>query len=422
MVHEKDDDGSWPAVASPARRHTACPDDSRSFHAACIRRGLINATAPRPIDGGITSNDICAGVPDAIHLSSQLRNPSPVSPSSLAALSSCSLHAMLTAEHVILRHLLAREPNWVSGSTLAAKLGVSRVTVWQHMEKLRAAGFTFEARRSRGYRLAARPATLHTPLIETLLPVHPRGFSLLVLDEIDSTNDEAVRQLAAGRTVPFAVLARRQTRGRGRFGRVWHSESSSNLYASFGFRPRVEPGRMQTFTLWMGVNICELLTNFTGLTLGIKWPNDLVFEGRKAGGMLTEARVDADQIRDLVFGIGINVNTPAANWPAELARRAVALAELAAKPLDLNRLAAALIGRVMLAYQTFADRRHLDTFADLWNRFDVLRGRTVTLLEGGRRHHGVVSGLDDEGALILRDTHARLHRFRAGEVTLDKTG
>ncbi len=328
---------------------------------------------------------------------------------------------MPTAEHVILRELLAREPNWVSGSALAAKLGMSRVAVWQHMEKLRADGFAFEAQRSRGYRITDRPRALHTALIETQLKVRPRGFSLVVLDTVDSTNDEAARQLATGRPTPFAVLSRRQTHGRGRFGRTWHSQSPGNLYATFAFRPRVEPERMQTFTLWMGVNVCALLENFTRLIPGIKWPNDILFDGRKAGGMLTEARVDADQIRDLVFGLGLNVNSPASSWPDDLARRAVSLAELAGQDLDLNRLAAALIGRVLLAYQNFADADHLKTFADMWNHYDVLRGKPVTLLEAGRRHLGVASGVDDEGALVLRDAHGRMHRFRAGEVTLEKT-
>lgn len=326
---------------------------------------------------------------------------------------------MPTAEHVILRELLAREPNWVSGSVLAAKLGVSRVAVWQHMEKLRNAGFTFEAQRSRGYRITERPGAIYAPLIDTLLKSRPRNFSLLVLDQVDSTNDEAARQLAAGRPTPFAILARRQTRGRGRFGRTWHSDSTTNLYASFAFRPRVEPERMQTFTLWMGLNICELLTNFTGVAPGIKWPNDILFDGRKAGGMLTEARVDADQIRDLIFGLGLNVNNPPGGWPADLSRRAVALANVTGTRQDINRLAAALLGRVLLAYQTFADGEHLKTFADLWHHYDVLRGKTVTLLEGGRRHSGVVHGVDDEGALLLREERGKVHRFRAGEVTLD---
>ncbi|MDO8541217.1 MAG: biotin--[acetyl-CoA-carboxylase] ligase [Opitutaceae bacterium] len=327
---------------------------------------------------------------------------------------------MPTAEHVILRELLAHEPNWVSGAALAARLGVSRVAIWQHMEKLRAAGFMFEAQRARGYRIKERPPALYGALIETQLKVRPRNFSLLVLDQVDSTNDEAARELAAGRPTPFAILSRRQTHGRGRFGRAWHSASTANLYISFAFRPRVEPQRMQTFTLWMGVNVCELLANFTSTRPGIKWPNDILFDGRKAGGMLTEARVDSDQIRDLIFGLGLNVNSTADQWPADLARRAIALSEVTGAPLDLNRLAAALIGRVLLAWQKFADGEHNETFADLWNHYDLLRGKPVTLLEGGHRHRGTVTGLDDEGALLLRDETGRAQRFRAGEVTLEK--
>ena len=327
---------------------------------------------------------------------------------------------MPAPENLILRELLAREPGWVSGGALAARLGMSRVAVWHHMEKLRAQGFGFEAKRSRGYRLAARPGGLHPGLIEAQLKVRPRPFSLVVLDEIDSTNDEAARQLEAGRPAPFAVLARRQTRGRGRFGRRWHSEDNGNLYASFAFRPPLGPDRMQTFTLWMGVNVCELIANFTRLHPGLKWPNDIVFDGRKAGGMLTEARVDADRIRDLVFGLGLNVNSPAGAWPADLARHAVSLAELTGGPLDLNRLAAALIGRVLLAYGRFVEGRRTEGFAELWHRYDMLRGRKATVLEGGRRHSGLVTGVDDHGALLLKDERGRTQRFRAGEVTLEK--
>lgn len=327
---------------------------------------------------------------------------------------------MPTPENKIVRELLARGDGWVSGPELAGKLGMSRVAVWQHLEKLRADGFGFEARRAKGYRLSARPAGLHAVLIEAQLKIRPRGFSLTLLDQVDSTNDEAARELAADRPAPFVILARRQTQGRGRFGRAWHSADNGNLYASFAFRPRVAPDSMQTFTLWMGANICEAIANFTGLAPGLKWPNDIVFDGRKAGGMLTEARVDADQIRDLVFGLGLNVNSPAENWPDALARRAVSLAELAGGPLDFNRLTAALIGRVLLAYQSFVDRDHGRKFAELWNRYDTLRGRRAAVLEGGSRHVGSVTGIDDEGALVLRDERGRSRRFRAGEVTLEK--
>ena len=318
-------------------------------------------------------------------------------------------------ETLILRELLAAEPGWVSGGAIATKLGVSRVSIWHQMEKLRAQGFGFEALPARGYRLSRRPRMLHAGLVEAQLKVRRKGFTFLVLDEVDSTNDECARQLAAGRAAPFAVFAQKQTRGRGRFGRVWHSEANGNLYSSFAFRPRIEPGRMQTFTLWMGVTICELVSRFVPVKPGIKWPNDIVFDGRKAGGMLTEARVDADQIRDLVFGLGLNVNSPASDWPADLARRAVSLSELAGAPVDLNHLTAALIGRVLLAYERFIEGEHVDQFAELWNKYDVLRGREITLAEGGRKRRGKVLGIDDAGsppAARRPRAHPRLPRRR----------
>jgi BirA family biotin operon repressor/biotin-[acetyl-CoA-carboxylase] ligase len=325
-------------------------------------------------------------------------------------------------ETLILRELLAAEPGWVSGGVIAAKLGVSRVSVWHHMERLRAQGFSFEAQPARGYRLSRRPRMLHAGLVEALLRVRRKGFAFEVLDEVDSTNDEAARQLAAGRPAPFAFFAHRQTKGRGRFGRAWHSEANGNLYSSFAFRPWIAPERMQTFTLWMGVTICELVSKFVPVPPGIKWPNDIVFEGRKAGGMLTEARVDADEIRDLVFGLGLNVNSPPDGWPSDLRRHAVSLSELAGSPVDLNRLTAALIGRVLLAYERFIEGDHVDRFADLWNKYDVLRGRDVTLAESGRRRRGRVLGVDDVGSLLLRGEHGHTRGYRAGEVTVEKGG
>jgi BirA family biotin operon repressor/biotin-[acetyl-CoA-carboxylase] ligase len=325
-------------------------------------------------------------------------------------------------ETLILRELLAAEPGWVSGGAIATKLGISRVSVWHQMEKLRAQGFEFDAQPSRGYRLSRKPQGLHTALVEAQLKVHRRDFGFSVLDEVDSTNDECARQLASGQAAPFAVFAKRQTRGRGRFGRVWHSEANGNLYSSFAFRPLIAPERMQTFTLWMGVTICELVGKFVPVTPGLKWPNDLVFDGRKAGGMLTEARVDADQIRDLVFGLGLNVNSPRDAWPADLGKRAISLSELAGAPVDLNRLTAALIGRVLLAYESFILGEHVGQFATLWNKYDVLRGRTIALTGVGRRKRGKVLGIDDSGSLLLRDERGRTRGFRAGEVTVEKGG
>jgi BirA family biotin operon repressor/biotin-[acetyl-CoA-carboxylase] ligase len=137
--------------------------------------------------------------------------------------------------------------------------------------------------------------------------------------------------------------------------------------------------------------------------------------------MLTEARVDSDQIRDLVFGLGLNVNGPLDAFPPEFAGRAATLAGCTGSPVDLNRLTAAIIGRVLAAYDRFVEGTYRDTFADLWNRYDLLRGKPVTLAQGSRRITGIAGGIDDEGSLLIRGENGRPQRFPAGEVTLERS-
>lgn len=327
---------------------------------------------------------------------------------------------MSATEITILREMLAADAATVSGARLAKLLGVSRVAVWMQLQKLIRQGFVFEARRSRGYRLVKTPDTLHPALIHAYLSGRPRPPQLVCLDTVDSTNSEAERLLATGAAVPLVILASRQTAGRGRRGRVWHSPAAGNLYSTFVFRPKLEPARLHDFTLWMGLNVCELVSNFAKLEPGLKWPNDLHVNGRKAGGMLTEARVDADQIRDLVFGLGLNLNGRAADLPRDLQKTAISLADATGAPLDLNRFAAALIGRVLTAYDQFLEGGYRDKFATLWKRYDVLRGRPVTVTQGTRTVAGTATGIDNEGSLIVRLNSGRSERFRAGEVTLSR--
>lgn len=329
---------------------------------------------------------------------------------------------------VILRALLEAGDGIVSGEALARKLSVSRVSIWQYMERLREEGIVFESLHAKGYRLAPHSSGLSPALITALCHSRVDIPAMHILDEVDSTNDEAARRLTAGEAAPFVVLARKQTKGRGRFGRVWHSGVEGNLYCSFGFRPSVEPARMQLFSLWMGVNICEFITEFCRIRpdadgagrIGIKWPNDLLFGQRKAGGILTEARMDADQIRDLVLGLGLNLRPPSDGWPAEIEQRAVAISERAAAPVEVNRFVLALIDRVLKAYGEFVSGAYSNVFADLWNKHDLLRGRPVAVLSGESRTPGMMLGVDDEGCLLLRIASGKIERFRAGEVTLEK--
>lgn len=327
---------------------------------------------------------------------------------------------MLTKEVMILRELLDGNDDFVSGNRIAERLGISRVAIWSHMEKLRSQGFDFEAVRSKGYRLTLRPNSLNEALIKALLPRSAKNLHVVVYDRIDSTNSEAERLLANGQETPVLVLAREQTEGRGRLGRHWHSPDNGNLYASFAFRPEVSPARLSTFTLWMGVNICECINAFFRLESNVKWPNDIHIDGRKVAGILTEARMDADQTRDVVLGIGLNVNGISNDWPQELKAIATSIRQETGAAQDINRFTAALTGRVLLAYEQFVSDSHRTQLKEKWNAYDALEGREVSLLQGNDKITGIAHGIDAHGALILERADGSRILIRAGEVSIEK--
>lgn len=307
----------------------------------------------------------------------------------------------------------------VSGDQLARSLGVSRVAIWGRLEKLREQGFEFEAAPRKGYRLAGTPAGAHGPWVDAHLRRLRCRLPCAVLPKVDSTNSEAERRLAAGDEAPFAVLARAQGAGRGRLGRTWRSDRPGNLYLSLALRPFLEVGRLGPFTVWMGLALCEHLEASLGARLGLKWPNDLLDpEGRKVAGMLTEARVDSDLVRDLVFGLGLNLEGPGDDWPADLRRSAGSLSALAGRRLDPSAVAAGVLAALEGAWEAFADGSYRRRFRRLHERHDALAGKAVRVTLRGKPLAGTAEGVDDDGALRLRTAAGKLVRVASGEVTL----
>ena len=328
---------------------------------------------------------------------------------------------MADLDSSILLAFLEADGEPVSGDRLAKELGVSRVAIWSRLERLRASGYVFAASTRKGYALRSVPRHLDPALLDAhlrLLKVSPK---VEFLAEVDSTNSEAERRLAVGQEAPFAVLARTQKAGRGRLGRKWHSAPSGNLYLSLAFRPFIPPERLKPFTLWMGLALCAHVEKSLGLKLGLKWPNDLQSpDGRKVAGMLTEARLDADSVRELVFGVGLNLTGASKDFPADLRAPAGSLEAALGSPLDLNREAAGVIAALFRAWEQFEEGTWSRSFRKLWSHHDVLAGKSVRVGLRGDPVAGVVDGIDDEGSLILRTGGGRRAIVSSGEVTLRK--
>lgn len=321
----------------------------------------------------------------------------------------------------ILKALLAEPKAFVSGSILAEQLGVSRPAIHAKLGKLREQGFGFEAIRNKGYRLLKEPEILNADLIRYYIDQKESPIDVLYFPVIDSTNNEAERQLSFGRKAPFAIASSCQTKGRGRLGRQWHSATADNLYLSILFEPNTPPQALQHFTLWAGIHICRTLQNLISTaSLKIKWPNDLHCDGRKFAGMLTEAKMDADGLRSITFGIGLNVNSNPTNYPEEIRKTATSLYAINGSELSLNQTVANVIAAIQSAYDTCFLGDRSENLVEAWSPLSSLSGQSVTAIMNGKEVTGIACGIDETGALLLQTADGQTRAIRAGDVSLKK--
>lgn len=232
---------------------------------------------------------------------------------------------------------------------------------------------------------------------------------------VDSTNAEVLRLAAAGAPEGLVVLAERQTHGRGRLGRRWHHLGEAGLAMSVLLRPQISPVHIAQLTLVAGIAVHDALVPLVP-SLRLKWPNDLVHQGAKLGGILTEMRAEKRCVRAVVVGIGINLDRPSAGWPEAIGQQATDLASIAGRKVQRRDVAVAIVKALDDAYEEYLQAG----FADLrqrWWAAHAATNRWVRVHDGRTYISGIASGLDADGALLL-DTGRQTRRILAGEVEL----
>lgn len=227
---------------------------------------------------------------------------------------------------------------WVSGEELSQRLGISRAAVSKHMHALRDSGHGIEAVTRKGYRLICEPDSLASDIVRGGLRTTVFGQrDYLYLPSTASTNMEAMSLALRGAPEGTVVVADEQTQGRGRKGRTWHSPAGSGLYVSLVLRPNLEPEAAPVVTLLTNVVIAETIAALTGITPVCKWPNDVLIQGRKVAGNLTEVFLVADSVGHIVTGAGINVLPLPASEQATLRTPPISLTEAAREPFAAGK-------------------------------------------------------------------------------------
>lgn len=328
--------------------------------------------------------------------------------------------------HMNERDLLARLAiGPASGDVLAHAAGQTRAAVWKRIDALRAAGVEIDARPGRGYALRHPLELLDAAAIRAQLTGTARAAlaGLEVAWSLDSTNSELLRR-AAPATGCLVLLAERQSGGRGRRGRVWTSPLAAHLYLSLARSFSGGLVRLGGLSLVAGIAAAEALQASGIAGVRLKWPNDLVVEGRdglhKLGGLLVEGGGELAGPARAVVGLGLNVRMPAAFAP-QIGQPWTDLAALCGQAPSRNTLAAALLSRLLPALDTF-DRDGLAPFLPRYAALDALAGRAVAVqLHDGERR-GVALGIDADGALRLRLDDGGECAFHSGEVSVRAIG
>lgn len=317
----------------------------------------------------------------------------------------------------LLRH---NRGEYVSGEQISQLMNISRTAVWKHIQGLRREGYIIESNPRQGYRLTAVPDLLLPREVLSGLKTGYIGQRIHHFMTIGSTNQEAKRLAADGEPEGTIVVAEQQTAGRGRLSRQWFSPKTGGIWFSVILRPDIQPAEAAKFTFLGAVAVTNAIRSATGLAVEIKWPNDIHYQGRKAGGILTELNAEWDAINYIVMGIGINVNIATAAFPEEIRETATSLQRETGQTVSRQQLLRQILGQFETLYDDVKTGGFTSVFT-AWRRMNCTLGRAVCVSSTHQRLVGVAIDIDDDGALIVRKQDGGRERVVAGDVSLRET-
>ena len=312
--------------------------------------------------------------------------------------------------------LLRRQEGFLSGEDIGRELSITRAAVWKGIKKLREEGYEIEAVTNRGYRLT-NPETMYNKReLEQGLKTKTMGQTIYFYEETDTTNNRARELALEGAPEGTLVVAEKQTAGRGRRGKVWESPLGTGIWMSLVLRPQIMPAEASVLTLLCGLATAEAIEAETGLSAGIKWPNDILINGKKAVGILTEMDCEMSEVHFVIPGIGINVNT--ASFPPEIAEIATSLYLECGKTVSRRRLVHKVLERLEEHYETFLRTGSFAAMLEDYRKLCITLGKEVHVL-GREPFFAEALDITSEGELLVRRAdNGKKEVVFSGEVSI----
>ena len=307
--------------------------------------------------------------------------------------------------------------DFISGESIAGELGISRTAVWKHVQKLRENGYEILSRERCGYKLKDAPDLLLPSEIQIGLRTKIIGVEMEYRPSVDSTNRVAKRLAYHGAEEGTIVVAEEQTGGKGRLERNFFSPRGKGIWFSIILRPKFLAKDAPKCTLMAAVAVAEAMNRFR-LKAEIKWPNDIMFDGRKLVGILTEISGEIGKITYIVVGIGINVNISRDEFPEELRPIAASLSEISGKEISRVELLRAVLEEFDKLYLE-VNESGFNKIIKRWKKYNVTLGKEVSVISAGdgKTFTGKAVDLNADGALVV-ETKQGLREVYAGDVSI----
>lgn len=312
--------------------------------------------------------------------------------------------------------MLKESDGYLSGQQLCEQFQVSRTAVWKVMDQLKKEGYEIEAVPRKGYRLVESPDVLSAAELESLRYTQWAGKKVVFFKETDSTNMQAKSGGEKGDPHGTLFVAESQNAGRGRRGRSWESPAGESIYMSLLLRPELPPVKAPMLTLVMALAVARAIREQTGAEALIKWPNDIVVDGKKLCGILTEMSTEMTYINYVVIGVGINVNQN--QFSEELKERATSLKLEEGRAFRRSAIIASVLEWFETYYEQFRKDGNLAGLQNAYNELLVNRGRQVQILEPENHYEAYASGINDAGELVVTLEDGSVRNIFAGEVSV----
>ena len=312
--------------------------------------------------------------------------------------------------------LLRSADGYISGQELCNRFGVSRTAMWKAINQLKEAGYEIEAQQNKGYRLMAAPDLMTEAEIKSLMHTEWVAKEVLYFDTIDSTNTKAQELAEKGYPSGTLVVADKQESGKGRRGRSWVSPSGTGIFMTLMIKPDINPNNASMLTLVAALAVAKAITSVTGEEALIKWPNDIVVNGKKVCGILTEMNAQFDYINHIVVGIGINVHNE--SFPEEISQMASSLMiEAGGKRFHRAQIIAETMSYFEQYYDTFLKTQDLSALVREYDELLVNMNKAVRVLDPKEPFDGKAMGITPKGELIV-DTWESRKLVSSGEVSV----